>query len=115
MAGKIKAVALTAIVVAMAVVLLPPQGEAHAAQANGRCSLPYVTDVNPYGKRYVATVEVAGDPIKVKAYAHGRQVRIDRIGKHTWMLPVKKGKMYTIKARSTRSGWRVIRYEVVRL
>jgi len=87
--------------------------QAGSARADN-CSLPYVTDVNPYGKQYVATVEVVGKPSVVKAYCSGKQVKIDRLGKNVWMLPIKKGKLYTIKAKANGGKWKTIQYKLVR-
>jgi len=119
MAGKVGKVAVVLAVAVGLAMLLVPAGEAEAYVCAGvvddRCSLPYVSDVNPYGKKYMATVEVAGEPKVVKAYIGKKRVKIDRIGERTWMLPMKKGKLYTIKAKSARSGWKVIQYKIVKV
>jgi len=78
------------------------------------CSLPYITDVNGYDDHYVATVEVAGKPAVVKAYVGKKQCRIDRIGKNTWMLEIRKGKTYTIKCKSKHGKYKVINYKLAR-
>ena len=85
---------------------------AEALPASKDCSLPYVSDVNDYGKRYVATIEVAGKPYIVKAYCGKKQVKVDRLGKHTWMMPFSKGKTYTIKAKAKHGKWKVIKYRL---
>ena len=112
-------VSKVAFVVAIVASMLIPISSAHASlmagTANNQCSLPYVTEVNAYGKHFVATVEVIGKPTKVKAFIGKKHVKIDRIGKHTWMLPMKKGKLYTIKAKSAKSNWKVIQYRIARL
>ena len=93
---KIKLIILAVCVVFIALLALPQQAQAKPAD----CSIPYVTDVNDYGKRFVATIEVAGKPHTVKAFCGKRRVHIDRIGKTVWMLPISTNTTYTIKAKA---------------
>lgn len=116
---KLLNIAVALIVFFGAFVAVAPMQQASAAQplvatsATQDCSLPYVTDVNPYGKRWVATVEVAGNVKDVRAYIGKKRVHIDKVGEHTWMLKISKGKTYTIKARGV-NGWKVIDYRLVK-
>lgn len=86
--------------------------EAQALPAGKDCSLPCVSEVNHHGKRYIATIEVAGKPHVVKAWCGKKQVKVDRLGKHTWMMPFSKGKTYTIKAKAKHGKWKMIQYRL---
>ena len=89
-------------------------GEA-VAKPGDQCSLPYVTEVVPHGNYFVATIGVVEKPQVVKAYIGKKRVHIDRVGKYTWMLPIKKGKLYTFKAKSAKSGWKAIQFRIARV
>ena len=72
-------------------------------------SLPYITDVNPTKTGFSVVVEIAGPTPDL--VVSPKPTRIEKVDAHTWAVDLKKGKLYTFKAKN-RCGSREIQYKI---
>ena len=77
-------------------------------------SLPYVDDVNPAGRDYVATVTACGrGKIALKVTQGKKRVKVRRVSARVWLVGMKRGHHYKIAAKPAAGGeWRAIGYTI---
>ncbi len=115
------AIIIAAIAIAIAVNLTgAPSAEAAPLSAAGitsaapSCSLPYVEDVQPSGKGYVALVSCAGSGshFDIKVKCGSKKVKAERIDERTWSFKLKAGKTYKVSVRADNGSWKTIKYGI---
>ena len=117
------AIIIAAIVAAVIALSLmgAPRAEAaplSAGSVEPRCSLPYVDDVNEWGKGHVIlTVYCCGN---AKSYdlkvtdPKGRKAKPIRSKRHrnVWTVVIRKGKEYKLSVRAKGGKWKSVGYRV---
>ena len=119
------AIIIAAIVAAVIALSLmgAPRAEAAPLSAAGitsvepRCSLPYVDDVNEWGKGHVIlTVYCCGNAkaydLKVTSGKGKMKVVRSKRHKNVWTVVIRKGKTYKLSVRAKGGSWKSIKYGI---
>ena len=93
-------------------IAFPPSAE--AAYSDEVCSLPFIDDVNEWGKgKVILTVTACGDKsIQLKATSQGKRLKVVKHKPRVWTVVVRKGKEVKLSVRPRHGKWRSIGYRV---